>query len=251
MALRIESFTIDARDPAALAAWWAEAVGWVVCSRSADGVEVDICERVAPDGSHPRPVLSFVGDGDPDAGQERLHLDLNSRSAPEQAAIVDRLIGSGASRSDVGQSPDAPFVVLADPEGNRFCVLEPRAEHEHRGAIAAYVLAAHDARALRDVWAAATGWRVTRDAPDEVVLSPDDGGPSLEILTRPTMPRRGAKNRIHLDVAPGPRDDQGEEVERLIALGATRASIGQTGREPWVVLADPEGNEICVLTPRG
>ena len=250
MAMRIESFTIDAHAPRALAGWWAEALGWVVVPESADGVEVDVWERIDADGSHPYPVLSFVGDGDPDGGQERLHLDLNSHSEDEQEALVERLLDMGAARADVGQATDARFEVLSDPEGNHFCVLEPRSEYGHLGSIAAYVLAAHDAAALRDVWAAATGWRVTHDDPDEVVLSPPAGGPSLEIITRPSMVPGRAKNRIHLDVAPGPHDDQAREVDRLLALGATRASIGQTGEESWVVLADPEGNELCVLTPR-
>jgi hypothetical protein len=57
------------------------------------------------------------------------------------------------------------------------------------------------------------------------------------------------KNRIHLDVAPFTGDDHVGEVERLISLGARRIDIGQ-GVTPWEVLADPEGNEFCVLTPR-
>ncbi|UDY37587.1 VOC family protein [Dermatobacter hominis] len=250
MALRLESFTVDARDPKALAGWWAEALGWVVCSEDADGGEVNLCERVDPDGSHPYPELSFVGDGDPDGGQERIHLDLNSSSTADQEATVARLIDMGATRADVGQAPDAPFTVLADPEGNHFCVLDPRPEYAHLGTIAGYTLAAHDAAALRDLWAAATGWTVTRDDPDYVVLTPPDGGTPLEIITRPTMPRGDAKDRIHIDVAPGPQDDQGAQVDRLVALGARRADIGQTGDESWVVLADPEGNELCVLSPR-
>jgi hypothetical protein len=57
------------------------------------------------------------------------------------------------------------------------------------------------------------------------------------------------KNRLHIDLAPGPDDDHEAEVERLIALGATLSDVGQD-QVPWVVLADPEGNEFCVLTPR-
>ena len=62
------------------------------------------------------------------------------------------------------------------------------------------------------------------------------------------MPKVG-KNRLHLDIAPPPGGDQEAEVERLTALGATRVDIGQ-GEVTWVVLADPDGNEFCVLTPR-
>ena len=54
------------------------------------------------------------------------------------------------------------------------------------------------------------------------------------------------KNRLHLDLSPVDRS-RGDEVERLLALGATHADVGQTGEESWVVLADPEGNEFCVL----
>jgi predicted enzyme related to lactoylglutathione lyase len=250
MALRIESFTFDARDPMALATWWSEAIGWVICYESDDGVEVNLCERLDPDGGHPYPELSFVGDGQHGEGQEKIHLDLNSFSTADQEATVERLLAMGAARGDVGQAADAPFTVLADPEGNHFCVLDPRPEYAHLGSVAGFTVAAHDAQSLKDVWAAATGWAVTRDDADYVVLTPADGGAPIEIITRPTMPRRDDKVRIHLDVAPGEHDDQAEAVDRLLALGARRADIGQTGDETWVVLADPEGNEFCVLSPR-
>jgi hypothetical protein len=66
------------------------------------------------------------------------------------------------------------------------------------------------------------------------------------------MPVREAKvvkNRLHLDLTTTP-DDREAEIERLIALGARRANIGQTGEESWTVLADPEGNEFCVVRPK-
>ena len=248
--MRLESLTVDARDPQALAMWWAEAIGWTVVFQDEAGDEYDLAERVDPDGTHPYPELVFGRHDDPGAGHERIHLDLNSFTTADQHATVERLLAMGATRADVGQADDAPFVVLADPEGNHFCVLDPRPEYAHLGSIAAYVLAAHDAQALRDVVAAATGWTVTRDEPGDVVLTPSDGGAPLEIVTRPTMPRRDAKPRIHLDIAPSADEDQATAVDRLVALGAARADIGQTGEESWVVLADPEGNALCVLSPR-
>jgi predicted enzyme related to lactoylglutathione lyase len=248
MALRIESFTVDARDPMALATWWSEALGWVICFE--DDGEVNLCERVDPDGTHPYPELSFVLVERPEDGQERIHLDLNSFSAADQERTVERLRSMGATPADVGQAGDAPFVVLADPEGNHFCVLDPRDEYRHLGTVAGYTVAAHDARSLRDLWAAATGWTVTRDEPDHVVLTPADSGAPIEIITRPTLASSGAKDRIHLDVAPGVDDDQDAAVEHLLSLGARRADVGQRGDESWVVLADPEGNEFCVLSPR-
>lgn len=79
----------------------------------------------------------------------------------------------------------------------------------------------------------------------EVVISPQDGKGNDILFGRSTDEKR-AKNRIHFDLNP---TDQDAEVERVLALGATRVDIGQ-GETPWVVLADPEGNEFCILTPR-
>jgi predicted enzyme related to lactoylglutathione lyase len=248
MRMRLESLTIDAREPEALATWWSEALGWTICFQE-EG-EVNLCERLDPDGSHLYPELSFVSVGAPEAGQERIHLDLNSFSAADQEATVERLLSMGATSADVGQADDAPFVVLADPEGNHFCVLDPRPEYAHLGSVAGFTLAAHDANALRDLWTAATGWDVTRDEPGYVVLTPPAGGLPLEIITRPTMAGSDAKDRIHLDVAPAADEDQAAVVDRLRALGAVPADVGQQGDESWVVLADPEGNEFCVLSPR-
>ncbi|MFS8584196.1 MAG: VOC family protein, partial [Acidimicrobiia bacterium] len=77
---------------------------------------------------------------------------------------------------------------------------------------------------------------------------PAGRGPRLELL-RSADPEVG-RNRVHVDVAPFAGDDHAAEVDRLRALGATDVDVGQ-GDVPWVVLADPQGNELCVLTPRG
>ena len=93
-------------------------------------------------------------------------------------------------------------------------------------------------------WAAVLDWEIEADG-DEVEVMPRDGtGTTLLFVTAPE-PKAG-KNRLHIDLRP---DDRDAEVERILALGATRADVGQTGEESWVVLADPEGNEFCVLRP--
>jgi len=105
-----------------------------------------------------------------------------------------------------------------------------------------------DPFAVAAFWQEALGWRRTHEEPDEIVLeppagSPQDGvAPDLLFLRVPD-PTPG-KNRLHLDLRP---EDQDAEVERLISLGARRASIGQGDEVSWVVMADPEGNEFCVL----
>ena len=97
-------------------------------------------------------------------------------------------------------------------------------------------------------WAEVLGWTVQRDPqyPDEwpVVPPTPEDGPELLFVLVPEA--KTVKNRLHLDLRP---DDRDAEVDRLIARGATRADVGQ-GEQTWVVLADPEGNEFCVLSGR-
>ncbi|HUL86064.1 MAG TPA: VOC family protein [Actinomycetota bacterium] len=108
-----------------------------------------------------------------------------------------------------------------------------------------------DPHGLARFWAAALGWRVTFSSDAECALEPPEGSPetdvSPDLLFVKVPDEKVVKNRLHLDLRPA---DQQVTVDRLIALGATHAEIGQTGEEPWVVLADPEGNEFCVLAPR-
>jgi hypothetical protein len=99
-------------------------------------------------------------------------------------------------------------------------------------------------------WEAALGWRRTYDKPHEIVLEPPAGSPedgvSPDLLFLRVPEAKTVKNRLHLDLRPV---DQHREVERLLALGASRVSVGQPDDAPWVVLADPDGNEFCVLPP--
>ena len=96
-----------------------------------------------------------------------------------------------------------------------------------------------------DWWRQALSWVVVNDAPDEFEIRPAmDRLPGLLFVSVPES--KTIKNRLHLDFRP---DDQDAEVDRLLALGATRADVGQ-GDQTWVVLADPEGNEFCVLGSR-
>lgn len=102
-----------------------------------------------------------------------------------------------------------------------------------------------DPRALGLWWRDALGWTVVGDADDEVEIAPAEGAHPTVLFAGVPEAKRG-KKRLHLDFVP---DDQAAEVERLLALGATRADVGQHDT-PRVVLADPEGNEFCVLAAR-
>ena len=105
-----------------------------------------------------------------------------------------------------------------------------------------------DPRPLAEFWAAVLGWTMDDDEGPEVELS-DPEGQRASLLFLPVPESKSVKNRLHIDVSPRDRE-QAEEVDRILALGATRADVGQTGDESWVVLADPEGNEFCVLATR-
>ena len=115
MSLAWEQVVVDAAQPAALGRWWANALGWVVTFEADDEYEI----RSAPDRL---PGLVFVPVGDSKVTKNRLHLDFRP---DDQTAEVDRLLALGAHRVDVGQG-EQRWDVLADPEGNEFCVLAPR-----------------------------------------------------------------------------------------------------------------------------
>ncbi|MEZ5094229.1 VOC family protein [Nocardioides sp.] len=106
---------------------------------------------------------------------------------------------------------------------------------------------ANDPDGLATFWEAVLGWRRTFDTDDEVVLEPPEGsvGDGLlpDLLFARVPEHKAGKNRLHLDLRP---EDQAAEVERLLTLGARPVDVGQ-GDVSWVVLADPEGNELCVL----
>ena len=103
---------------------------------------------------------------------------------------------------------------------------------------------------LASFWEAALGWRRTHDKGDEVVLEPPEGsadeGIAPDLLFLRVPEGKAGKNRLHLDLRP---DDQEAEVARLEGLGARRVNVGQGPDVSWVVLADPAGNEFCVLRP--
>lgn len=238
MPTRLDSVVFDAADPSALARFWSAATGWPITHDGPDEVVVE-----PPPDEAGLPLVFGPPVADPKVGKNRLHLDLNSRSAEDQAAQVERVRRAGATPLDIGQGA-VPWVVLADPEGNELCILDPRDDYATAGALAAIVLDTPDPAALAPFWAAASGWTPVAVPGGAVRLTrPDGAGPRLELL-RVDTPKL-AKNRLHLDVAPFAADDQAAEVERLLALGARPADVGQ-GTQTWVVLADPDGNAFCV-----
>jgi predicted enzyme related to lactoylglutathione lyase len=247
MATRLVQMAMKAQDDAAVGRFWAAALGWTT------EVEEPGVTNVLPEGvTYPDPAvlgIDVLRVPEPKTVKNRVHIDLATSSEAHQVELVARLRALGATSADIGQGEDVPWTVLADPEGNEFCVLEPRAVYRDTGPMAAVVVDSADPREMAGFWGEAMDWPVLELADDHATLRSARGvGPYLEFLRVP-----GAKtvlNRIHLDLRPYPGDDHAAEVARLRALGATPADVGQGEDVPWTVLADPEGNEFCVLAPR-
>ena len=109
------------------------------------------------------------------------------------------------------------------------------------------VVDTYDLPKLARFWTQALGWKILSERDREIVIGTDENAP-VGMCFMPVTDPKIVKNRVHLDLTTGAQD-RDQEIERLLALGARRADIGQTGAESWTVLADPEGNEFCVIRP--
>ncbi|WP_233197626.1 VOC family protein [Cryobacterium sp. Y57] len=166
----------------------------------------------------------------------RAHLDLATSSLAHQMKLVARLKELGATSADIGQG-DVPWIVMADPEGNVLCVLEPRAIYQDTGRIAGVVVSCADPRTMARFWKEAMDWTVHEVTDDLARLGSAAGvGPYLEFIRVPDIT---VWTRIHLDLRPYLRDDQAAEVARLRSLGAVDADVGKGACRGW-----------CSSTPR-
>jgi len=243
MTLRPVLVNIKALDDSAVGRFWAEALGWRVTGGASGATAA---QPVGFDWRDPVGVcVDVIAVPEAKAAtKNRVHLDLATTSTAHQAESVARLRALGATPVDVGQG-EVPWTVLADPEGNEFCVLEPREVYRDTGPIAAIVVDCVDPWAMARFWDAALDWTLLEVTDDQAVLRDARGvGPYLEFLRGPGV--KTVPDRVHLDLVPGPGDDKAVEVARLRSLGATDLDVGQ-GDVPWTCLTDPEGHEFCVL----
>ena len=111
------------------------------------------------------------------------------------------------------------------------------------------VIDAHDLSSLAQFWAQALGWTVLSTREREVVIGPNADAPVGLCFMPAGATRKTVKNRVHMDLTTT-ADDRDSEIGRLIGLGARRVDVGQTDQDSWDVLADPEGNEFCVVRPK-
>ena len=208
MTSRLVTLTFDANDPLRLARFWAEALRWDVDD---DGDEIGL---VPTDGT--RFGILFEPVPEQKVGKNRIHLDLTTTSLDDQSATVELLIGLGARHVDVGQDPAEAHVVLADPEGNELCLIEPENSFL-AGCGRLGSITCDGSPAVGYFWSAALGWPLVWDQDDETAIrAPDGNGPF--ITWGPPMP---AEDREE-PAAPRHRaaaGDQRAEVDRLVALG--------------------------------
>lgn len=237
---QLVAFCIDANDPMRLARFWAGELGREMVEDPDGGVVL-----LPSDDTEFR--IDVFPTTDPKTGPSQMHFDLTSTSLEDQQQTVGRALELGGRHIDIGQLPEEGHVVLADPEGNEFCVIPPGNNFlADTGVIGA--LSSDGSQEVGYFWSAALGWPLVWDQDQETAIQSPHGGSKISWGGPPVNPKTG-KNRLHLDIAPPAHGDQQTEVDRLLALGATHADIGQ-GDVSWVVMADPDGNEFCVLTPR-
>ncbi|MEV6008004.1 VOC family protein [Streptomyces sp. NPDC051976] len=247
MTSHLHALCFDANAPQSLARFWGGLLDWKTADDPRDGIAL-----VPNDDTGFQ--LRFFPSQEPKWGPNQIHFDLTSSDLDDQRRTVSRALELGARHIDVGQLPEEDHVVLADPEGNEFCVIGPGnrflAECGFLGA-----LSSDGSQAVGYFWNRALGWPLVWDQDEETAIRSPHGGPKVTWGGPPLNPKHG-RNRLYFELSAdgdggrhAPRRGQQAEVDRLVSLGATVLDVPQ-GEAGWVVLADPDGNEFCVSAPR-
>lgn len=225
---RLLAVTYDATNPGHLARFWAAMLGREPVE-DADGVLLP--------GADGQLGLRFVETDAPPQPRHRMHLHLTSASPLDQQRTVTAALELGATHLDVGQRPEEGHIVLSDPAGFEFCVIEP----DNRflaGCGRVGELSCDGTREVGVFWSKALGWPLVWDQNEETAVQSPQGGTKVSWGGEPVSSRQGADWQRFDLVVDG---DQDAEFERLIGLGARR--LGDAG--PGVVLlADPDGTEF-------
>ena len=239
MSSNLVALCFDANDVLRLARFWAGVLGREIINDPHDGIVLP-----PSDGIGFR--IRFQPTQEQKVAQNRIHFDLTSTSVEDQQQTVTRSLELGARHIDIGQRPEDAHVVLADPEGNEFCVIEP-GNNFLAGCGFIGAVNCDGSQEVGYFWSEALGWPLVWDQDQETAIQSPSGGSKITWSGPPLMPRTG-KDRLRFDIAPTVRGDQQTEVDRLVSLGATRIEVGPA-EVSWVTMADPDGNEFRVLTP--
>ena len=242
MTVQLIALAIDAVAPNELARFWARALRWN--ARDADGVGVEL---VPTDATSFHVVFRPVAHDK--AGQNRIHFDLTTTSLDDRNDTVAHFLAIGARHIDIGQDPSDTHVVLADPEGNEFCIIEP----DNRFLAGCPRLGAVNCdgtHALGCFWSKALGWPLVWDQDEETAIrAPDGTGPKITWSGPPLMPKSG-EERFHFHIAPTSGTGAPVALQHLLSLGATRRNTGHAC-PGGIVLADIDGNKFCLVEHRG
>jgi catechol 2,3-dioxygenase-like lactoylglutathione lyase family enzyme len=236
MPLRLLAVTWDAREPGRVAQFWAGLLGREVLG--------DTGSAFLP-GTDTQVGLRFVPGLTEKVGPNLMHLHLTSTTPDDQQRTVAAALSLGARHLDVGQRPEEEHVVLADPDGNEFCVIEP-GNSFLAGCGFLGEVACDGSREVGLFWSEALGWPLVWDQDQETAIQSSHGGTKVAWGGPPVAPQAQA-NRQRFDLAPAGGDAEAE-VGRLVALGATRLEGGEDGT---IALADPDGNEFLVHADTG
>ena len=234
MSITLYALSIDAKDPAGLARFWGSLLRW----EQADGNEL------LPDDKTPFR-LRFLPSPVENDPPSHIHFHLTSERPEQQDETVSRALELGGRHIDIGQRPEEKHIVLADPEGNEFCVIEAGNNFLANTAYFGEV-ATDGTQEVGYFWSKALDWPLVWDQDGETAIQAPSGGPKVAWGGPPVNPKP-PKNPMHLDLTVPADGDVDAEVERLIGLGATRLASGQEGADA-IPMADPDGNEFCILT---
>ena len=240
MTCHLRALCIDANDPPGLASFWGSVLRWEMRDEPPDGVAL-----VPNDDTGFQ--IKFLPTEAPKVGPNQMHLHLTSSSVEHQQQTVARALALGAHRPNDGGRPEGSYIVLEDPEGNEFCVIEPGnkflADCGFLGEITC-----EGSQQTGYFWSAALGWPLVWDQDEETSIRSPQGGPKISWGGPPLTPKTG-KYRLHFELAPAPNGDPQQEIDRLLSLGARCLDMSQ-GDLSWVDLADPDDHEFRVLMTR-
>ncbi len=239
MPVNLVAVVMDSSSPAELAQFWARALRWEVSTAESGDLEL-----IPSDPTSFR--LAFRDGREPKVAQNPIHFDLTSTSIDDLQSSVTDLVAAGARPADVGQTGDEGHVVLADPEGNEFCVIEPGnrflASCPRLGAVNC-----DGTKELGRFFSDLLGWPLVWDRDEEVaVQAPTGSGPKITWSGPPLM-SKSDRERIHFHIAPAIGTSTDAAVAELLRLGATLLDGDGHRCLGAVAVADVDGNQLCLV----
>lgn len=232
-----DGIVIDASEPERVAEFWAGVLGWDTVPQAGGDVAV-----VPNDDTAYRLTIHRADTAKLD--QNRIHFDLTSASEEAMAATVSRALELGGRHIDIGQTEDDGHVVLADPDGNELCIIEPGNNFlSDTGVIGG--INCDGSQAVGYFWSKALGWPLVWDQDEETAIQSPAGGSKITWSGPPLMPRHG-RDRFRLELSVADDGELDAAADRLVDLGAQRED-GAADTAGSVSLIDPDGNAFRVL----